>query len=165
MAMAMAMVTVTATVTATAAVTPGPDTDLTDWTRGVVHGLIAIGRLVLVAQVLIITWLIAMQVSSEARQEVTDFAGLVGGGGLDEPAPAGQSHGRLALIGVQVNPSIGSSGGGWSSRGRFTTISWPPRGRRRRPGITCANWPLSSSSSSSQIGGDCGCCRAAADRY
>jgi hypothetical protein len=32
-------------------------------------------------------------------------------------------------------------------------------------GITCANWPLSSSSSSSQIGGDCGCCRAAADRY
>jgi hypothetical protein len=31
--------------------------------------------------------------------------------------------------------------------------------------LTCANWPLSSSSSSSQIGGDCGCCRAAADRY
>jgi hypothetical protein len=28
--------------------------------------------------------------------------------------------------------------------------------------LACANWPLSSSSSSSQIGGDCGCCRAAA---
>src|SRR6185312_16909121 len=28
--------------------------------------------------------------------------------------------------------------------------------------LACANWPLSSSSSSSQIRGDCGCCRAAA---
>jgi hypothetical protein len=73
----MATVTVAVTVTATAAVTPGPDTDITDWTRGVVHGLIAIGGPVLVAQVLIIILLIAMQVSREARQEVTDLAGLV----------------------------------------------------------------------------------------
>jgi hypothetical protein len=56
--------------------------------------------------------------------------------------------------------------------------SWASKTPR---GITCANWPLSSSSSSSpaavddlaaevprhllEIGGDCGCCRAAADRY
>lgn len=75
-----------------------------------------------------------------------------------------QPTGRLALIGVQAEPVDRVFRWGWSSRGRFTAISWPPLGVEEAQKITCANWPLSSFLSSSRIGGDCGCCRAAAGR-
>jgi hypothetical protein len=76
----------------------------------------------------------------------------------------GQVVGRLALIGVQAEPVDRVFRWGLvierTVHHHFLASSWASKTPR---GITCANWPLSSSSS--QIGGVCGCCRAAVDRY
>jgi hypothetical protein len=56
--------------------TLAPGTDVVVWTREVCQGLVAYGGPVLLFEVVVIVWFLAAQVSPDARQQVSELAGI-----------------------------------------------------------------------------------------